>query len=117
FEPMKFIKGLFGIIYRTYFFIIVVITLLLFYPLYFVWLQNEKYFHKGFQLLRLQAKIILFMNGIRKEVYGQIPDDKNISYIICPNHTSYVDIFMLYAVFPNYFVFLGKKELGNVPVF
>jgi len=111
------IKGFFGLLWRIHFLIVVVVTLLAFYPLYFVWLQQERYFHKGFKLLRLQAKIILFMVGIRKKVHGSIPNDEHVSYIICPNHSSYVDIFMLYAVFPNYFVFLGKKELGNVPVF
>src|SRR5690554_3028427 len=114
---MKWIKGLFGFVWKIYFFLVVAISLLLLYPIYFVWLQNEKYFKKGFSLIRKQAKFILFCVGIRLKVIGSIPDDKDISYIICPNHSSYLDILILYAVFPSYFIFLGKKELGRVPVF
>lgn len=114
---MKWIKGLFGFIWKIYFFLVVAISILLLYPIYFVWLQNEKHFKKGFNLIRKHAKFILFCVGIRIKVIGSIPDDDNTSYIICPNHSSYLDILILYAVFPNYFIFLGKKELGKVPVF
>lgn len=80
-------------------------------------MTNEKYFHQGFKLMRLQAKAILFLVGIRTKVHGSIPDDENTSYIICSNHSSYLDVLMLYAIFPNYFIIMGKKELGDVPLF
>lgn len=71
----------------------------------------------GFQLTRFQGRLILFCGGIRKKVKGQILKDKEVSYVICPNHTSFVDILMLYEIFPHYFIFLGKKELGSIPFF
>ncbi len=42
---------------------------------------------------------------------------KEESYVITPNHSSYLDILILYQTFTQYFVFMGKKELANVPVF
>src|SRR5690554_5334498 len=110
---MKFIKGILGLIWKIYLLIVVIITILVLYPFYLVLLKKEKYFQRGFQFLRFQAKVILFLGGIRVKVEGKVHYDKHESYIICPNHTSYLDILMLYAVLPKYFVFLGKKELGS----
>lgn len=114
---MKVLKGILGNIYKVYFFLVVAISLILLYPAYFILLNKEKYFQSGFKLVRFQARLILFLVGVRYEVHGKISNDQNISYIICPNHSSYLDILMLYAVFPHYFVFLGKKELGSIPIF
>ena len=70
----------------------------------------------GFRVVSLQAKIVLFLCGIRKNVTfaSELPPPP---YVICPNHSSYLDIFLTYAIFPDYFLFMGKKELGSVPVF
>lgn len=42
---------------------------------------------------------------------------KKGAYIICPNHSSYMDIPCIYVVFKRYFIFTGKKEIGNWPLF
>lgn len=114
---MKLIKGVFGLLWKIYLLIVVIITILVLYPFYLVILKREKYFQTGFRFLRFQAKVILFMGGFRVKVHGKVPYDEYESYIICPNHTSYLDILMLYVALPKYFVFLGKKELGDIPVF
>lgn len=67
--------------------------------------------------MRIQSKFILLVIGIRVEVNGNIPNDLSVSYLICPNHSSYLDILVMYVALPNYFIFLGKKELGSVPLF
>lgn len=114
---MKYIGAILAYIWKIYFLLVVMLVIIILYPIQLVLLSNEKYFQTGFKLIRFQAKTILFLIGIRKEVHGSIPNDNNTSYIICPNHSSYLDILLLYAAFPTYFIFLGKKELGKVPVF
>jgi len=114
---MKLIKALLGNLWKFYFLLVLSLTLLLLYPAYYFLLLNENYFQKGFQLIRFQTKLILFLVGIRPKVEGSIPDDEQTSYIICPNHSSYLDILLLYYCLPHYFIFLGKEELGKVPVF
>ena len=42
---------------------------------------------------------------------------KDQQYIIIANHTSELDIMMSLAIIPNCFVFIGKKELADVPLF
>jgi 1-acyl-sn-glycerol-3-phosphate acyltransferase len=114
---MKIICTVFAFIWKIYFLLVVMLVIIILYPIQFVLLSNEKHFPIGFKLIRFQAKSILFLIGVRKEVHGSIPNDNKTSYIICPNHSSYLDILLLYASFPTYFIFLGKKELGSVPVF
>lgn len=38
-------------------------------------------------------------------------------YVICSNHSSYLDIVAMYNVVPQYFVFMGKNELRRWPLF
>src|SRR5690606_24074212 len=88
----------------------------LLYPASYILLTNEKYFPKGFSIIRLHAKLILFLSGIRRKVIFkyELPPPP---YIICSNHSSYLDIFLTYAIIPDYFVSMGKNELGSVPLF
>ncbi len=113
---MKYLKGLFVNAWKIYFFLVVLLSLILLYPLYFILLRKEAYFGAGFRLIRVHARFILIMIGVIPKRIGT-PPPNNQSYIYCPNHSSYLDILLLYACMPNYFVFLGKKELGEVPVF
>lgn len=39
------------------------------------------------------------------------------AYIFCPNHTSYLDIMLIYISIPIYFHTMGKAELRKVPLF
>ncbi len=94
----------------------VLLTVIVLYPFLLFFLLNEKYFDTGHKLVRFQAKLILFLAGIRSRIQGEIPRDGR-TYIVCSNHSSYLDILLLYAVFPKYLIFLGKKELGSVPLF
>ena len=111
------VKCLFSNLWKFYLFLVLSITLLLLYPVYFFLLNNEKHFVKGFKLIRFHARLILLLVGIRPIIEGNIPDDENTTYIICPNHSSYLDILLLYYCLPHYFIFLGKQELQNIPIF
>jgi 1-acyl-sn-glycerol-3-phosphate acyltransferase len=113
---MKWIKGILGYVWKIYFFLVVLITVIVLFPLLLIFLLNEKYFNTGHKLVSFQAKLILFLVGVRSKIHGNLPKDGR-TYIVCSNHSSYLDILLLYAVFPNYLIFLGKKELGDVPLF
>jgi len=43
--------------------------------------------------------------------------EKGQSYMLVANHTSMLDIMMMLKTSKNPFVFVGKKELVNIPVF
>ncbi len=38
-------------------------------------------------------------------------------YVVVSNHGSYIDTVLMYCIIPDYFVFMGKEELKNWPLF
>ncbi|GAB4381276.1 MAG: hypothetical protein Kow0075_13000 [Salibacteraceae bacterium] len=70
----------------------------------------------AFRLVRLYANTLLILAGliVRVRRKGALPEGP---VIICPNHSSYLDIVVMYRVFRRYFVFMGKAEINNWPLF
>lgn len=113
---MRIGTAILSALWKFYFFVVILLTIVALYPFLFFLLQNEKHYKRGFNVIRYQAKTILFLSGIRYRLEQPlvIPSPP---YIICPNHTSYLDILLIYATCDQFFVFLGKKELGSIPLF
>ena len=55
--------------------------------------------------------------GIKVNIVTKSSLPKNGPYIICSNHTSYLDIVLMYRVFSDYFIMMGKGEIENWPFF
>jgi len=71
----------------------------------------------AFMLMKVHGFLLLLFAGAWLKVKGANNIPGKGAYIICPNHSSYLDIFCLYTIFPNYFVFTGKKEIEKWPLF
>jgi len=67
--------------------------------------------------MRVYAKLWLFFCGIYLKVKGREMIINKQPYIICSNHSSFLDIPCLYAIFQDYFVFTGKQEIEKWPLF
>jgi len=114
---MKKFNDILGGVWKIYAAIWFVLLLLLFYPLYALWLRKENTFYKAFKLLNIHTNILLFATGIFMKIENRHHLDKCSNCVITPNHTSYLDILVLYLTIPHYFVFMGKEELTKIPVF
>lgn len=82
---------------------------------YFVYARNKKkIYHKE---LRLLAKIIIFIAGIKLEVEGleNIPNERPL--IFMPNHQGHADYFVLLASLPLHILYVSKKENFSMPFF
>lgn len=99
-----------SVLWKLYAALILILSYILFYPIYLLLLTNEKSLPGGFKIIRLHSKVILTLIGVRLRVKfeGKVPDPP---FIICPNHTSYLDIILLFSIFKDYFIFIGKREL------
>jgi len=104
-------------IWRSLFFINAVLTFFLFFPAFYVFLSREKWFPYVFWLKKVWARFILFPVGIFYTVDRRMQFKPNQAYVICPNHTSYLDIMLIYLSIPVYFHTMGKAELMKVPLF
>ena len=114
---MKKAKEILGGFWKIYVFLWFTLLLLLLYPLYFIFLFSEKHFNKGFLLLRFHTGLLMYLTGVFTSVKNRHHIKKGQAYVITPNHSSFLDIIILYQTFTQYFVFMGKKSLARVPVF
>jgi 1-acyl-sn-glycerol-3-phosphate acyltransferase len=55
--------------------------------------------------------------GFKVDVIEEQVLKKEKSFILCPNHTSIIDVFVMLAITKNPFVFVGKIELTKIPIF
>lgn len=114
---MKRISEILGGLWVIYFALILSTTLILLYPFYALFLSQRRTYKYAFGLLKAHTLFVLTLNG----VFVSVKDKhylKNIGpCVITPNHTSYLDILILYRVMPHYFIFMGKHTLKTIPVF
>lgn len=114
---MHYILLPFRVIYKIYYLIIFALSLVITYPIMFFLLAKPERFPQAFSVMRIHAFLLLVFAGAFLKVKGRENIPQTGAYIICPNHTSYLDIFCLYTIFPKYFVFTGKKEIEKWPLF
>ncbi len=115
---MKFLKYPFWILYRIWFYVLVIIPIIIMLPILIVSILKEKWYPLFFKLARIWSKVILIGMGFRLKMIKEQYLEKGKSYMFIANHTSMIDIMiMLVSVKANPFVFVGKKELANIPLF
>jgi 1-acyl-sn-glycerol-3-phosphate acyltransferase len=115
---MKLFKYPFWLLYRIWFYLLVLLPILVLFPLILITILSENTYSLFFKIARLWARFILIGMGFRYEIKGTENFEAGKSYMLVANHTSMTDIMlMLLAVKNHPFVFVGKKELVKIPVF
>lgn len=112
---MRILALPFVIVYRIYFAVIFFTVLTLFYPFFWILLHNERNFERVFRLKVIVSAVILFLDFIyiRRLTKPKLKGP----YVICSNHSSYLDIILMYRVLPHTkFLFMGKSELLRWPI-
>ncbi|MDA3890546.1 MAG: lysophospholipid acyltransferase family protein [Salinivirgaceae bacterium] len=71
----------------------------------------------AFKVIRFFSQLWLYGVGIFIKVKGKENIIKGEPFLICSNHSSFVDPAPLYAIFKEHFVFTGKKEIEKWPLF
>ena len=105
-------------LWKIWFILSFLVTLVIFYPVFLVLLSNEKWFGSAFSLMRVWAKGLCYCSGIFPSVKYEIDLEKIPQpCVFVSNHCSYIDIIMSYVSVPQYFVFVGKQELDKAPLF
>ncbi|EAZ96864.1 1-acyl-sn-glycerol-3-phosphate acyltransferase [Flavobacteria bacterium BAL38] len=115
---MKFLKYPLTLLYRIWFYILVLVPIIVLFPFIFVTILSEKTYSLFFKIARIWSKIILIGMGFNYKIEGSEVFEEGKSYMLVANHTSMTDIMlMLIAVKNHPFVFVGKKELAKIPLF
>lgn len=115
---MKFLKYPLSLLYRIWFYILVLVPIIILFPFILATILSEKTYPLFFKIARIWSKIILFGMGFNYSIEGDDVFEDGKSYMLVANHTSMTDIMlMLIAVKNHPFVFVGKKELAKIPIF
>lgn len=104
-------------IWRVWFYVAIFMAIVLLSPFILVTSQRAGWYPIFFRFARIWAWMVLLLSGFWPRATWLQRPKKGERYIICPNHTSMADIMMTLALFPNCFLFIGKKELANLPLF
>ena len=105
------------LIYRIWFYILVLIPIVALFPLLVLSIAKERWYPYFFQLARFWSKFILIGMGFRYKIEKEEEPDPKRSYMFVANHTSMADIMLMLVTSKNPFVFVGKKELAKIPLF
>jgi 1-acyl-sn-glycerol-3-phosphate acyltransferase len=87
------------------------------FPFLLVSTLKQTWYPTFFTLARVWATFILYGMGLIPKIKRETTYQKKESYMFVCNHTSMTDIMMMLYVTQNPFVFVGKKELGKIPLF
>jgi len=114
---MKLVKNIAILIWRIWFYGWMIGTIIVAFPLLIIVTTKEDWYPYFFKIARAWAKTILFVMGFRVKIETEQQMDSNKSYMVSANHTSILDILLMLVVVKKPFVFVGKSELGKIPVF
>ena len=104
--------------YRIWFYVLVALPILVFSPLLLLTTLSDSTYKAFYWMARnIWAKLILFGMGCWPRVQWQQRMETGKNYMLVANHTSMLDIMLMLYVSRNPFVFVGKKELADIPLF
>ncbi|WP_373072983.1 lysophospholipid acyltransferase family protein [Zeaxanthinibacter enoshimensis] len=114
----KALFNFWGILYHIWFYILVAVPILIALPFLILTTLSERTYRQFFWLARnIWAPFILYGMGCPPRISYEEKLLKHESYMLVANHTSMLDIMLMLRVSKNPFVFVGKKELVNIPLF
>ena len=115
---ITFLKKVGQTLYRIWFYILVAVPIIVFFPFLLLFTISEKWYSQFFWMARnLWATPILYGMGCPPKIIWEQHMEKGKSYMLVANHTSMLDIMLMLCVSKNPFVFVGKKELVKIPLF
>jgi len=114
---MRIVKCLFWILWRVWFYIVMGALIVIMFPFLVLSILREEWYPYFFVMARIWAKGILFCMGFSTKIEREQEMEVGKSYMLVANHTSMIDIMLMLAIDKNPFVFVGKKELVNIPLF
>lgn len=103
--------------HRIYYLGIAFLCFLLFCPILLLLARKPDRYYSQLVFFRKWISVLsAAAAGIRFKFHYEVPIDWSRPYVLCPNHTSLLDISVLTHLCPQPFSFLGKIELLRNPV-
>src|SRR5882757_9622795 len=103
-------------LHNYYYIFTVALALVLLYPLLWFFSRKPSRYNSLNRVRRLCAYIGSTASGIFFNIKHEEPVDWSRTYIVCPNHTSNLDILSMSITVKNNFNFISKAELMSNPL-
>lgn len=94
-----------------------VFLFLLLFPLFWIFLQKNEWKPYAHYLNRFWGKLYFPIIGMPIKIKYEFEPDLSRTYVFCANHFSYMDIASMGMIIKNYYAFVGKASIKNVPLF
>ena len=114
---MKVLKYLAIIVWRIWFYGWFIGTIIIALPVLLVITWREEWYPTFYKIARAWGKTLIFVMGFKVKADYKQEIEYGKSYMFCANHTSMIDIMLMLSVVKTPLVFVGKAELGKIPVF
>lgn len=108
---------IFQYIWRIWFILLFLITMVAFIPWLILLTVHRSVFPAFYSIGRIWAWILCIGLGLIPKVENRNKGKLPYPHIVCGNHSSFLDVFLCYALFKRTLVFIGKKELAKIPLF
>lgn len=114
---MKYLLFPFRLLWRIWFYVVILTTVILMAPFLLVLTSDIKYYPTFWKLIRAWSFFLIYAMGFRLKIEREQEIESDKSYMFCANHASLLDGWKMVAMSKNPIVFVGKKELVKIPVF
>ena len=115
---MKFICYPIWLIYRVWFYVLVGICTFILSPFLILSILKESWYPFFYKIARFWSLCILTGMGFYWSTCWEQDLERGQSYIFIANHTSMIDIMLMFAMVKHHpLVFVGKIELAKIPLF
>lgn len=109
---MKLFKYPFWLLYRIWFYLLVLLPILVLFPLILITILRENTYSLFFKIARLWARFILIGMGFRFSIKGTENFEVGKSYMLVANHTSMTDIMLMLLAVKTIRLYLLGKRIG-----
>lgn len=113
---MSFLRSFLSFLYKLWFGLAFFGSMILLYPV-FKWNLKKRHYTRVFKLECFWSKLLCSLCSIKVEIENEGKTLPSPPYVVCANHSSYIDTVIMFRVIPDYFLFMGKAELLHWPLF
>lgn len=110
-------KKLLSIVYTVYCAIIFVAVFLLLFPLIYICIQRKSWHRFAHRIIRFWSYCFFFLVGMPIKREFRFRPVRSATYVFVANHFTYLDIAVGMNILDNYFAYVGKSDVKNVPLF
>tara|TARA_A200000113_G_scaffold220790_1_gene231489 strand:+ start:124 stop:921 length:798 start_codon:yes stop_codon:yes gene_type:complete len=106
------------VLWRVWFYILAALPVMLLFPLLATFLLFPNGYRPFFWIAKnIWSPFVMLGTGFWVKVNNMATLDRKRNYLFVANHSSYIDIMLMFFVAKQPFVFVGKKELVKIPFF